>query len=264
MDCNFVNAATRDGAILFGFDCNGTVVDCNFVKNAATDGGAIRFYSGSNGTVVDCNFVNNTAIKGGAILFSYNCNGAVTNCNFTGNNAYEGSAIYLWETLSTISVSNSCFLNNRANAAALEIIKNDNNVTIAFKGNDNLLNAIYSEGENGVTFNNVTYWGAEGISNTDSSTPLKSKNEAGQNITVYIVVNDVPVLNEVKVTDANGMIVLDISAGESYLIGARHNTDSYYTEVKEAILNNTKFNVNVTSKTTSNRTVNITAESDSK
>ena len=56
-------------------------------------------------------------------------------------------------------------------------------------------------------------------------------------------------------------IVLDIIAGENYYISARHNTDSYYTEAETTISNNTKFNVNVTSKTTNNKTVNITAKS---
>lgn len=64
-----------------------------------------------------------------------------------------------------------------------------------------------------------------------------------------------------KVTDENSMIVLDISAGESYYITVRHDTDSYYTESERTISNNTKFNVNVTSQTTHNRTVNITAKS---
>ena len=63
------------------------------------------------------------------------------------------------------------------------------------------------------------------------------------------------------VTNESGMIVLDISAGENYYISARHDTDSYYTEAERTISNNTKFNVNVTSKTTTNKTVNITAKS---
>ena len=54
---------------------------------------------------------------------------------------------------------------------------------------------------------------------------------------------------------------MDISAGENYYISARHNADSYYTEAEKTISNNTKFNVNVTSQTTTNKTVNITAKS---
>ena len=187
--------------------------------------------------------------------------GTVTNCNFTGNNATTGSAIYFYSTSATKTVSNSCFLNNRANAESLEVTKNENNIIITFTGKDNLLNAIYSNGD--VNFTNVTYWSANGIANTGSSAtiPSRSKYEAGQNITVGVIVNGELVLNEIKVTDENGMIVLDIKAGENYYIGVRHGTDSYYTEAERTISNNIKFNVNVTSQKTNNKTVNITAKS---
>jgi predicted outer membrane repeat protein len=207
--------------------------------------------------VSNCNFTGNTATEsGGAVYFTGT--GNVTNCNFTGNNATNGSAIYFYRESSTKIISNSCFLNNRANAEILEVTKNDDNITITFKGNDNLLNAIYSNGD--VSFTNVTYWSTNGIANTDSSTPVRSNKEAGQNITVSVVVDDVIVLSDVYLTDENGTIVLPIIAGSNYYISARHDTDSYYTEVEKT--NSTmKFNVNITSKTTNNRTVNITAKS---
>lgn len=46
-----------------------------------------------------------------------------------------------------------------------------------------------------------------------------------QNITVGVVVNDILVLSDVKVTDKNGTSVLDIIVGENYLIGIRHGAD---------------------------------------
>ena len=214
-----------------------------------------------SGSVDNCSFVNNSASRDGGAIRMYS--GSVDNCNFTGNNATMGSAVYFFSSYSLYArnVSNSCFLNNRANAEELQLTKNENNITITFTGLDNLLNAVYSNGD--VTFINVTYWGANGIANTGSSlvTPTRSNKESYQNITIGIVVNDVLVLSEVYLTDENGMIVLDISAGENYFIGARHDTDSYYTEAVKTISNNTKFNVNVTSQTSTNRTVNITAKS---
>ncbi|WP_407410721.1 right-handed parallel beta-helix repeat-containing protein [Methanobrevibacter sp.] len=255
-NCNFTNnTASKDGGAVF-FNTNGEVTNCNFTNNTASkDGGAVWIYSG---TVSNCNFTDNTASgEGGAIRFSGE--GTVTNCNFTGNNATAGSAIYFYITSATKTVSNSRFLNNRANAEALEITKNDNNITITFTGNDNLLNAIYSRNGAEVTFTNVTYWGANGIT-TVSATMSGSNKATGQNITVGVVVNGKVVLNEVNVTDENGTIVLDIIAGENYYISARHNTDSYYTEAEKTITNMI-FNVNVTSQTTNNKTVNITAKS---
>ena len=241
----------------FRVSASGVTIKNLTIKNANFngDGGAVWIYSG---TVSNCNFTNNTATgDGGAVYFDET--GTVTNCNFTGNNAAYGSAIFFNSYGYAYTISNSIFLNNLANAESLEIIKNDNNITITFKGKDNLLNAIYSLDD--VNFANVTYWGANGIVNTDSSTPSRSKNEAGQNITVGIVVNDKLVLDNVYVTDENGMIVLDISAGDNYYISVRHGADSYYTEAERTITNNTKFNVNVTSQTTTNKTVNITAKS---
>ena len=56
------------------------------------------------------------------------------------------------------------------------------------------------------------------------------------------------------------MIVLPIKIeSENYCIGARHDKDSYYTEAEKTIINN--IDVNVTSQTTTNKTVNITAKS---
>ena len=249
-NCNFTdNKATGDSFFGYGggavfISRTGNVSNCNFTGNTATgEGGAINIYSG---TVTNCNFTNNSARYGGAI---YIYSGTVTNCNFTGNNATAGSAICFYS-----------FLNNRANAEALEITKNDNNITITFTGRNNLLNAIYSSNDAEVTFTNVTYWGANGIT-TVSDTMSGSNKVTGQNITVGVVVNNELVLSDVMVTDKNGMIVLDISAGENYYISARHDTDSYYAEAEKTISNNTQFNVNVTSKTTNNKTVNITAKS---
>ena len=292
-NCNFTgNNATGDdgcgGAVYFYKDSEGNVTNCSFTNNSATkNGGAIYFDEGSNGRTINCNFAGNTANDdGGAVYFENsgnmtNCNftnnsasnhggavyfygnGDVTNCNFTGNNANTGSAIYFYSTSATKTVFNSRFLNNRANAEALEVTKNYNNITITFTGKDNLLNAIYSRNDAEVTFTNVTYWSANGIAKTGSSAikPSRSNKEAGQNITVSVIVNGKIVLTGVYLTDENGTIVLDIKAGENYFIGARHDTDSYYTEAEKTISNNTKFSVNVTSQTTNNRTVNITAKS---
>ena len=257
-NCNFTDNKAYYGGAIYFTDSGTTheVRNCNFTNNQASlNGGAIGMYSGS---VENCNFTDNSAEYGGAIRF--NGEGTVSNCNFTGNNATTGSAIYFykWVSSDTLTVSNSTFLNNRANAGALDVVKNDNNITITFTGQNNLLNAIYSRNDAEVTFNNVKYWGANGI--TTVSAKLSGSNKAaGQNITVGVVVNGEIVLNNVKVTDENGMIVLDITAGENYYIGVRHVTDSYYTEAERTISNN--INVNIISQTTTNKTVNITAKS---
>ena len=257
-NCNFVdNKAAGDysfgGAV--HFSSIGNVSNCNFTNNTSSgEGGAINMGSG---TVTNCNFTNNTANRdGGAIRLS--STGTVTNCNFTGNNATTGSAIYFYQAYysNTLTVSDSTFLNNRANAGDLDVVKNDNNITITFTGQNNLLNAIYSNDAE-VTFTNVTYWGANGIA-TVSATLSGSNKAAGQNITVKGVVNG-KIIDKINVTDENGEIVLD-DAGDYWII-VSHKGDLYYTEIAETLFTNMKLYANVTSLTTNNKTVNITAKS---
>jgi len=278
-NCNFTdNNAKNGGAILSSPMCYAIVAGCVFTGNSAFNGGAVNLYSGS---IEDCDFTSNSATNaGGAASFSEEgrlayCNfeaniasnggavsmftGNVENCNFTGNNATMGSAINC-NGFSDTNISNSCFLNNRANASAddsFNVTVNGNTLEIAFMGQNNLLNAIYSNGN--ITFTNVTYWGANGIAKTgdDSIVMSPSNCEAGQNISIAGVVNG-NILKTTKLTNENGKVILENSI--DYYLVLRHDGDSYYTEAEKTI-SNMKFNVNVTSQTITNRTVNITAKS---
>ncbi|MBQ7927391.1 MAG: Ig-like domain-containing protein [Methanobrevibacter sp.] len=255
-DCNFAdNSADEGGAVNMDFGC---LTNCNFVNNTATGyGGAVYRYM--RGNITNCNFTNNTATYSGGAIYSAD-QVTILNCNFNGNEANSGSALDLWqkEPAKISIISHSTFLNNKANVKyeAFESKMNGSNLEITFMGYDNLLNAIYSSYDK-VNFTNVTYWGADGIANTDSFTPAVSTGEAGQNITVKGVVNG-NVIDTVMVTDADGKIVLEDVA--DYWITVRHDEDSYYSEAEKTISNMT-LNVNVTSQTTTNMTVNITAKS---
>ena len=254
-NCNFVNNSAGQGGALY-FITTGSIGNCNFTGNTADVGGAIKF--SSTNAIENCNFTDNSALYGGAVFFS--SNGTVANCKFTGNDANTGSAIYFYNNESVKSiVSNSYFLNNRANVDDDPFILNltGNNAEIIFIGRNNLINAIYSDNDCDVSFSNVTYWGARAITNTDIAAPVKSTRQAGQNITVKAIVNG-NLLNMVIITDEEGKIV--IKDVEDYLIIVRHDEDSYYTEAEE-IFKNMQIHVNVTSQTTHNKTVNITAES---
>ena len=244
-NCVFINnTAAGDGGNsgvggAISTDTALTANNCIFTNNIASSssysdyvshGGAIE---GSGSIIItNSSFTNNSADNGSAI-WMYLGSVSVENCNFTGNNASYGSAIYFREpqdtnSIPTPNVSNSCFLNNRADAKGFQVTKNKNSIEITFTGCDNLLNAIYSEVDVSVT--NVTYWGAEGIANTGSSPimPSRSNKESGQNITVEGVVNG-NILSTTKVTDSEGKIVLDDVNGV-YNITVRHDLDSYYTE----------------------------------
>ena len=254
-NCNFTNnSATFEGGAV-NFYNDGNVENCNFVGNTANDeGGAVCF--SSTGSVTNCNFTGNTATHGGAV---YIYSGSVSNSKFTGNNATAGSAIYYnGQSGSTQTVTQSTFFNNRADAEALDVVQNENKIIITFTGKNNLLNAIYSGVD--ITFTGVAYWGANGNESITGSISRSNK-QAGQNITVSIMVNDEVVSNKVYVTNQDGAIVLDNDFGDNYLISIRHDADSYYTEAKKIISKNKEFYVNVTSLSSNNRTVNLTLKS---
>ena len=255
MACNFEknNASENGGAVFFD---SGDLEECNFTANTASNhGGAICFDAYANPT--NCSFAGNTALMGGAAYFSRGA--AVHYCNFTGNIASNGSALYFEYTPENNFVHDSTFLENTADAQAIDIIKNDDNITIIFTGNDNLLNAIYSSAD--IRFTNVTYLGADGIvANTGTSSPARANREAGQNITVAIIVDDRIILDDVKITDAEGTVILYQSIAGNYVIIARHDENSYYTKA-ERIVTNVEHYINVTSIEANNRTVNLTAKS---
>ena len=262
-DCSFEdNFAEFGGAV--ATEINGNVNNCDFTANkASVEGGAL--YIGS-GNVKNSNFTNNKASNcdGGAVYI--NGNVTVINCNFTGNEADMGSAIYYWvvgDSKYLRSISHSTFLNNKANidpTTPFTFTINETNIEIAFEGNDNLLNAILSRRNADVNITNVTYWGANGVENTGDSTivPVMSYMEAGQNVTIIGVVNGMPV-NARGVTNVEGKVVLDAGSGD-YWLSVGHDDDSYYSSAK-TVFTNMALNANVTSQTTTNKTVNITAKS---
>ena len=279
LNCNFTNnSASNGGAIRTNTMGYGKLIGCSFTDNSAFNGGAVNMYAGTiekcsftgntatnvggavviseGGSLTDCSFTGNTALEGGALNIY---TGNIENCNFTGNNATKGSAIKLNGGSDTI-ISHSLFLNNRADASAddpLNVTVKGNTIEITFMGQNNLLNAIRSN--NGINFTDVTYWGSEGISNTGADSIILSplNYEAGQSISVIGVVNG-NIIKTCKPTDENGKIILENMS--NYYLVIRHDTDSYYTEAEKTIAN-MKCYVNITSQTTNDRTVNITAKS---
>ena len=232
--CNFTNNTARYGGAI-DFDNTGTITNCNFNKNNVNRFGGAVFFN-EDGTVTNCNFTGNNATYGGATYF--NNTGNVNNCNFTYNGASKGSAIYICSNFDG-SIENSTFLNNKADSDSLTLNETDNVVYIYFTGNDNYLNAIYSDID--IEFINVTYWGADGIMNTDAGAFNRSNNEAGQNIT--IIINNTGIIEEiVKTTDANGIISLEFEEARTTIkLTAQHKEDDYYSAIANEIEFKLKF-----------------------
>ena len=245
-NCNFVDcsATLSGGAISLDYSNNGIIHNCNFINCSTTfdadediyaSGGAIYLlYECNNFTVDHCTFENCSSAGFGGAIYSDTSNNTVNYCIFTGNSAVNGSAIYYSNQHGTFTIKNSVLLNNRANSDQVNLTSNNNNnVTIVFTGMDNLLNAIYSEGK--FDFDNVTYWGVNGIMNTGSRPFSISNKEEGQNISITI--NNNGLIKEfVDVTDENGEISFNVDIAGYYLISAYHPEDSYYTESNNATL----------------------------
>jgi len=229
--CNFTgNTADYGGAISIG---SGTVSNCNFAGNNATYGGAIYFTN--SGTVSNCNFTNNSAtVNGGAVYF--HSTGNVSNCNFAGNTAVYGGAIlcvnYLGVTAETCifkSDSDTTF-----NTHNLPPTLNVNNFT-----------TVYGSGEK-LTFD----------LKTNSSIPVPNGNIL---ISVYFKGNGEWVRNYTCLS-GEGWIP-DLLVGSYIAV-----FDTEYAEFQKVnrtvtiTMPSDKYYVNVTSLTTNNKTVNITAK----
>ena len=221
------------GAICF--TSSGTVTNCNFTNNTATYyGGAVYFEE--TGTVTNCNFTDNTAGDwGGAICM---VTGRVENCYFADNSAYQGGAIlsvgYLGITVDTciFKTGSDTTYNTRNLPPTLNV---DNFTTV------------YGSGEK-LTFD----------LKTNSSIPVTNGNIS---ISVYFKDNGVWVRNYTCLS-GEGWIP-DLPVGSYIAV-----FDTEYAEFQKInrtvtiTMPNVRYSINVSSVTTNNKTVNITAKSD--
>ncbi|WP_458454945.1 hypothetical protein [Methanobrevibacter sp.] len=209
-----------------------TVEESTFKLNDAVYGGAILF-EGDSCEVKSSNFLNNTAVYGGAIYFNTHYP-VIENSLFQYNKAENGSALYVNST--QITVDSSSFLENQAKAASINVsVANEKAVVVAnavFKGNDNLINAIFINNGDYI-FQGVTYWGANGLTRNDAEiTDL----EAGQNITLELLdENSEVVFFARNITNINGQVTLVISNVKPgrYTARVSHKEDNYYTEIAD-------------------------------
>ncbi|WP_458404111.1 Ig-like domain repeat protein [Methanobrevibacter sp.] len=245
------------GAVAWTGDI-GSVNDCSFENNGALrSGGAIFLRDNVKTSFEDSSFINNSAKEGGAIYWKSDSNENLTGCIFTGNLANQGSAIYLAKN--NLEIINSVLLDNRAGSVELNLnVTRDGDEVIIladFKGNDNLINAIWNDGTIGLT--NVTYLGADGITSTGSArkVPVKLEDnvkpedinsiyqtqyEAGQNITFELYDNQGNLLiRESAKTNVSGVakVTLNANADKVYEF-VYHPDDNYYTGIENSTSKN--------------------------
>ena len=233
-NCNFINNTAEfiGGAICFNE--YGNVSNCNFIGNTAIGdfGGAIGFMNG--GTVSNCNFINNTAkTEGGAIRLGSG-DGTVSNCNFINNTAIFGGAIDGQDC-----IADTCIFKTDSDSThgviILSPVLNVDNFT-----------SFYGSGKK-LIFNLTT----------NSSVPVDNGNIS---ISVYFKNNNSWVGNYSCLSGDGWIVDLPVS---SYCAIFDTEYDGFQQIMRtiEITMPDVNFYINVTSLTTTNKTVNITVES---
>ena len=196
-----LNLVTENGGAIYVVGEGIIIKNSNFKDIYTINAGAI-YAEASNSRIEGCSFERTSAKRGGSIYIKGDSN-VISSSSFTGNYLSYNETSYLFVSMeygelypkinttnyvtntvyeavyingSDVSVEKSRFENL---VASVTEDKTNVMVTAIFRGNDNLINAIYIIGD--YTLSDVEYWGAEGLTNTDAGiTDL----EAGQNITI--------------------------------------------------------------------------------
>jgi predicted outer membrane repeat protein len=256
INCNFTrNKGAHSSAIGIRFaDVDINITSSHFRENVGPvlNVNHYSYYGYKDGNLIISNsaFENN---EGDAVKSTYNTN--VTDCNFTDNagrafyfGGYEnavnilnnvrcinntgerGSAIY--NRLSSLNITNSTFLDNKASSINLTLEYNKflHIIKIIYDGGNNYINAIDSDV--GVNFNNVIFKDYDGIFNTDdvNITPSYKPHHAPILIQVYRYANDL-YESFTMTADENGDFECYYEAPVIYQIVATHLDDYLYTEI---------------------------------
>ena len=290
-NCTFVgNSAERSGgAIYWNADADGSVSNCTFIDNSANrSGGAIYWNNGAAGSVSGCTFIDNSAADrdGGAIYWN-DADGSVSNCTFIGNSANQGGAI-LWGIHGTgSSVSDCSFIGNSANqGGAIYWVGAAGSVSgCTFVGNsaDGGGGAIYWNDAAGSVDTCIFKTSSDTTYNTRILSPTLNVDNftsfygSGEKITFNLTTNSgIPITDgniSISVYFKNGTWFDNYSclSGEGWIpnlpVGlyyAIFNTEyAGFQPINRTIkiIPNIPYYANVTSVTTTNKTVNITAKS---
>jgi len=237
LNSNFTgNAAKNDGGAVYLTQLS-NVANCHFDGNSASkDGGALYFLN-SHDNVTSCSFVANAAAnQGGAVFFMSNQDVNVTICYFEGNSAKNGGAIFTWNPS---IFADSCIFKTDSDTI---------NNTIILPPILNAYNfiSVFGSGEK-LTFNLTT---------TMSHMPITNGKIL---ISVYVKANDTWVGNYTCLSGQGWTVNLD--PGTYYAVFNTEYKDFKPINRTVEIIPDTQFYKNVTSLTTTNRTVNITAKS---
>ena len=236
-NCNFTDNAAKNngGAVSLSYPSN--VANCHFADNSAKNGGALYFLN-DNDNVINCSFVANEAdSRGGAIFFMTKQQVNATNCYFEANSAPEGGAIFCYTWAVT------------ADSIILKTDSDTTNNTLILSPKLDVYDfySVYGSGEN-LTFDLTTHGGM----------PITNGNIS---IAIYFKDNAKQVANYTFLSGEDWTV--DLPVGSYYaLISTEYEEFEPIFRTIVITMPDVQFYVNVTSLTTSSKTVNITAKSD--
>ena len=249
-DTSFIGNVAEKGGALYGALGDDILTNVTFELNSAKKGGAI-FTDNVQIMMYDSLLRNNTAEQeGGAIYHNYadrTTSSEIKNTDIVNNTAFKGSAIFATEFV-RFTLRDVVLLDNQANSNKFTNIavgnKDGRNYTSAtFVGNDNILNSIWLEGNNlDLLCNNVTYLGVPGVTTITGRPSSKNDFEVHQNVTVFMYNRNGDILDKADlITDENGQVtyIFDAQVGETYSFAYVHESDRYYTYLRESYSNST-------------------------
>ena len=254
----FINNVAKGiggGAIEMTSNVKNSTIDGTFIGNSANNGSAIRIggksinnkingvftdNSGTLGTIYlnDCqgteisgDFSGNTAEYGGAV-YSTASGISTASSTFDGNKAINGSAIYLDD--STLNASTTTFGDNQAYSYRLPIVYNGTSVGAILYGGDNILNAIYNNGNS----SNVIIDGVSVVDGAERSQggtidyqDLREYNQV-INLTIYDVRQD-SFTKSAGLTDIYGKYTIPYEFKDEYcyIVYANHPENDMYKAI---------------------------------
>ena len=259
LKANNVTSANGQGGAMYLTGQNNDISDSRFINNFANIGGAL-YDSATSLTIDNTNFTDNVANMGAAIGVN-GLNSNIFNSEFSGNNATKGSAIYMTGT--NLVIANTTFKPNRADAESLVIdvrdvnyYPSDFNVSVKFRGKDNLLNAIWNDKSlEDITLSKITYeiykdGHIHNITTSDSYVhPVNgSLNSSYGDLIYQDTLEDAQKINFKIINNATGNVELDLTGAFTDIYGnitkvfsnlkpgnytayAEHLQDKYYTGI---------------------------------
>ena len=230
LDNNFKsNNATQSGGALYSVSASPELSSNNYTKNSANLNGGALWLGGSGALLNGERFIDNVAVsKGGAIIMDTGTF-QLNNSYFRGNNASMGSAIF--KGSGTIYINNPTFVYNQAASNLLSVYREGNNFKVIFSGFDNILNAIWNNGDlSGIFIDGVNPVKGALMSN-NGELLYEDMCEFDQIITATVLDRDGNVINKLtQKTNIYGAAYFTIDEG--YKVIFAHPEDEFYTGIE--------------------------------